>query len=243
MRLACLAAGLLWFASGAAETLYRLPWADARSFMFTQVPGGQITSHFTKATLHAVDIDMPEGVSIVAARAGIVEMVEARHGRTPEEAPVTYEGNFVRVRHADGTAATYAHLKYGGVAVALGEAVELGQLLGYSGATGDAEYPHLHFVVTRTRTNSGGWPEEISLPVTFYVGVPPVAFAPRAAVRVQADYSGPGKMPWAVSEAPRFNWQRPVLDSAEEARAWAVLGLWLLACAAALAWFWRFARR
>ena len=72
MRLACLAAGLLWFASGAAETLYRLPWADARSFMFTQVPGGQITSHFTKATLHAVDIDMhrPNADSVLKAEQG-----------------------------------------------------------------------------------------------------------------------------------------------------------------------------
>src|SRR5687768_15190546 len=157
MRLACLAAGLLWLASAAAETLYRLPWAEGRSFMFTQVPGGRITSHFTKATLHAVDVAMPEGVPILAARAGIVDAVEARQGKTRDEEPLTYEGNFVRVRHADGTAATYAHLKYDDIAVAVGESVEAGQLLGYSGATGDVDYPHLHFVVTRTQTNSAGW--------------------------------------------------------------------------------------
>ena len=93
------------------------------------------------------------------------------------------------------------------------------------------------------QTNSAGWQEEVSLPVTFYVGMPPIAFAPRATVRVAANYSGPAQMPWAASEAPRFNWQRPVLDASEEARAWAVLGLWLAACAAALAWFWRFARK
>ena len=243
MRLACLAAGLLWFASAAAETPYRLPWADSRSFMFTQVPGGRITSHFTKATLHAVDIAMPEGVAIVAARAGVVEAAEGRHGGISDDAPVTYEGNFVRVRHADGTAATYAHLKYDGLAVSVGDTVEPGQLLGYSGATGDVDDAHLHFVVTRTQTNSAGWREDVSLPVTFYVGKPSIVFAPRAAVRVVADYDGPGQMPWAASEAPRFNWQRPVLEATEEARAWAVLGLWLLACAVALAWFWRFARR
>src|SRR5687768_18563202 len=123
MRLACLAAGLLWLASAAAETLYRLPWAEGRTFMFTQVPGGRITSHFTKATLHAVDIAMPEGVPIVAAREGFVEALQAQHGATSNEEPLTYEGNFVRVRHVDGSAAIYAHLKYRGITVAVGERV------------------------------------------------------------------------------------------------------------------------
>ena len=62
MRVACLALGLLVAASAGAETLYRLPWPEGLSFMFTQAPGGRITSHFTKSTLHAVDIAMPIGV-------------------------------------------------------------------------------------------------------------------------------------------------------------------------------------
>src|SRR5687767_11106009 len=154
MRAACLAIALAWAASAGAEILYRVPWADGLSFMFTQVPGGRITSHFTKATLHAVDIAMPEGVPIVAAREGYVEAVQAQHGATSNEEPLTYEGNFVRVRHVDGSAAIYAHLKYRGITVALGERVSAGQILGYSGATGDVEKPHLHFVLTRMEKNS-----------------------------------------------------------------------------------------
>src|SRR5918996_124683 len=123
MRIACLAIGFLWSLSANAQVLYRLPWADGLSFMFTQVSNGRITSHFTKATLHAVDIRMPEGVPIVAARSGVVEALEANHGASPEDEPLTYEGNFVRVRHADETRAIYAHLKFRGVAVALGESV------------------------------------------------------------------------------------------------------------------------
>ena len=115
MRVACLAIGLLWAASAGAEVRYRLPWPEGRSFMFTQVPGGQITTHFTKATVHAVDIAMPEGVPVLAARAGIVEAAQAHHRASPDDEPLTYEGNFVRVRHADGTAATYAHLGHQGV--------------------------------------------------------------------------------------------------------------------------------
>lgn len=241
MRVACLAIGLMAVASAGADTLYRLPWAEGLSYMFTQVPGGRITTHFTKATLYAVDIQMPEGVPIVAARAGRVVAAEAHHGASLEEGPLTYEGNFVRVRHADGTSATYAHLRYHGVAVATGEAVQEGQLLGYSGATGDVEEPHLHFVVTRVERNSSGWEEDVSIPVTFYVGAPPVAFAPRTAVQAKAEYSAPAKAPRAASEASLFPRTRPVLEPGEEADAWVKLALWLAAAIAGMAWFWKFA--
>lgn len=242
MRLACLAAAAMWAACAGAETVYRLPWADGRSFMFTQVSGGRITTHFTKATLHAVDIAMPEGTLIVAAREGVVEALQAHHGVTSNEEPLTYEGNFVRVRHADGTAAIYAHLKHLGVAVAPGEHVAAGQVLGSSGATGDVEEPHLHFCVTRTQTNASGWQEEVSVPVRFYVGVPPVVFSPRTAVLATANYSGIAELPLAPSEKPMFEWKRPALAPGDEPVAWASLALWLACGVAGLAWFWRFAR-
>lgn len=82
-------------------------------------------------------------------------------------------GNLVRVRHTDGTAATYAHLGFFGVAVEEGEIVAAGKLLGYSGATGYASGPHLHFAVTRAA--AGDAREEASLPVMFYSGHPPAA--------------------------------------------------------------------
>jgi murein DD-endopeptidase MepM/ murein hydrolase activator NlpD len=243
MRVACVAIGLLWAAAAGAEVLYRVPWPDGLSFMFTQVSDGRITTHFTKATLHAVDIAMPEGVSVLAARAGIVEAVQAHHGANPEDGPLTYEGNFVRVRHADGTAATYAHLKYQGVAVAAGDRVEVAQLLGYSGASGDVVAPHLHFVVTRILENSSGWREEVSIPVKFYVGAPALAFAPRAALIVTANYSRAAEMPRVPSEGPPpALWKRQAVEPADEASAWITLALWLACGVAALAWFWRFAR-
>jgi murein DD-endopeptidase MepM/ murein hydrolase activator NlpD len=239
MRAAWLAIGFLWAACAGAETLYRLPWGDGLSCMFTQVPGGRITTHFTKATLHAVDIAMPAGTPVVAARDGIVEAAESHHG---SDEPVTYEGNFVRVRHGDGTAAIYAHLSHQGVAVAVGGRVVPGQLLGYSGATGDVDAAHLHFGVTRLEKNSAGWQEEVSIPVKFYIGAPPVVFAPRAALRVTAQYSGPAEMPRAPSETPMFAWKRPVLAPDEEPVAWTWLALWLVCGLAGLAWFARFAQ-
>ncbi len=243
MRGACLAIGLAWAASASAEVLYRLPWADGLAFMFTQVPGGRITTHFTKAMLYAVDVAMPEGVPIVAARAGIVEALEARYGATPEEEPLTYEGNYVRVRHIDASAAIYAHLRHGGVAVAVGEHVETGQLLGYSGATGDVERPHLHFVVVRTQMNSAGWQEVASMPVKFYVGAPPLPFTARAAVRPTANYSGIAELPRAPSEVSASSWKRRELEPGEELRAWGLLATWIACGVAGLVWCWRFASK
>ena len=243
MRLACLMAALLCIGPAGAEELYRLPWGEGLAFMFVQAPGGRVTSHFTKATLQAVDIAMPEGIAVLAARAGVVEAVEARHGATPDEDPVTYEGNYVRVRHADGTAALYAHLRHSSVAVAVGETVQPGTLLGYSGSTGDAAAPHLHFAVIRTERNSAGWSEDVSVPVRFYVGIPPVAFAPRAALRATARYSGPAEVPRAPSEGSLLPWKRPDPGPGEAAAAWQVLGLWLACAFVSLAWYWRFSRK
>ena len=233
MRFACLTIGLLWTALANAQVLYRLPWPDGLSFMFTQAPDGRITSHFTKSTLHAVDIAMPEGMAVLAARGGMVEAVEASHGASPDEEPLTYEGNFVRVRHADGTWAIYAHLRYRGVVVAAGERVTAGQVLGYSGSTGDVLEPHLHFAVMH---------EDASVPFQFYVGAPPVAFRPRAAVRVKADYSSAADAPRASSETPLFPWKRPESGADGEAAGWQQLAFWLACGIAALLWFWRFSR-
>jgi murein DD-endopeptidase MepM/ murein hydrolase activator NlpD len=242
MRAACLAIGLLWAPLAGAEVLYRVPWPEGLSFMFTQAPHGRITSHFTKATLYAVDIGMPEGVAVLAARAGVVEALESEQGDGADET-LTYEGNFVRIRHDDGTAAIYAHLRHRSIVVAPGARVAAGQLLGYSGATGDVVEPHLHFAVTRMQTNSAGWREEVSVPVTFYVGAPPLAFAPRAAVRVTANYSSAAEAPRAPSETRLFPWTRPASGPNDEALAWRLLAL-LAACAlAGLGWFWRFSRK
>jgi len=243
MRVACLAF-ILWAACAQAEVLYRLPWPEGLSFMFTQVPDGRITTHFTKATLNAIDIAMPVGIPVLAARSGVVEALEAGHRSGPEDEALTYEGNFVRVRHEDGTAATYAHLAPHEIAVAVGQHVHAGQLLAYSGASGDVSQPHLHFVVTRIQKNAAGWPEEISVPAQFYVGEPPVPFAPRAALTAKAQYAGPAPAPRAPSDwQPLVSWKPAVLGPWAQAGAWALLAACFAGGIAGIAWFWRFSRK
>lgn len=69
----------------------------------------------------------------------------------------------MRTQHSDETLATYSHLKQNGVVVKVGEMIKRGQLLGYSGKTGYAQGPHLHFIVYRASDGKG----RVSIPVKF----------------------------------------------------------------------------
>jgi murein DD-endopeptidase MepM/ murein hydrolase activator NlpD len=235
MRFACLALGLLCGAAAGADEPYRLPWPEGLSFMFTQVSDGRVTTHFTKATLHAVDIAMPVGVPVLAARAGVIEAVDMGQGADAEEEPLSYEGNLVRVRHDDGTVAVYAHLRNHSAAVATGQRVAPGVLLAYSGASGDVLEPHLHFAVLR---------DDASVPFKFYVGTPPVVFAARAALRVTANYSGPVGEPRTPREAePLAPWRRAPFEPGDEEKGWRLLAAWLACGVVAFVLFWKFSRQ
>lgn len=93
----------------------------------------------------AVDFAMSIGSEITASRAGTVVHIE-QSGQDfgfPNNVIVVFSGD---------TYDQYMHLTQDGATVTVGQSVSQGQLIGYSGATGLAGYPHLHFVVTR-----GGW--------------------------------------------------------------------------------------
>lgn len=122
---------------------YPFPWKGG-PFRLTQGPNGRF-SHFGPKGRYAMDIAMPEGTPIIAARGGVVVRVEnSQSGRGTNPS-----GNFVRILHPDGTMGVYLHLMRGSVVVAEGQQVVLGQALAKSGNTGNSTGPHLHFVVQR----------------------------------------------------------------------------------------------
>jgi len=122
---------------------YAFPWVGG-PFRVTQGPNGRV-SHFGPKGRYAMDIAMPEGTTIIAAREGVVVKTEnSQSGRAPNPS-----GNFVRILHPDGTMGVYLHLMRGSVVVAEGQRVRQGQMLARSGNTGNSTGPHLHFVVQR----------------------------------------------------------------------------------------------
>ncbi|MET0609800.1 peptidoglycan DD-metalloendopeptidase family protein [Pseudomonas caspiana] len=122
---------------------YPLPWVGG-PFRLSQGPNGKY-SHFGPKGRYAMDIAMPEGTPIIAARGGVVVKIEndqTGKGSNPS-------GNFVRILHDDGTMGVYLHLMRGSVSVKEGQHVVVGSALARSGNTGNSSGPHLHFVVQR----------------------------------------------------------------------------------------------
>lgn len=143
--------------AGAAQSYrYPLPWRGG-PFRLSQGAEGQY-SHFGPKNRYAMDIAMPVGTQIIAARAGVVVKIEnSQSGRGTDPS-----GNFVRVLHDDGTMGVYLHLKQGSVSVREGQRVTVGSPLALSGNTGNSSGPHLHFVVQRN--NGSGL---VSIPYQF----------------------------------------------------------------------------
>jgi len=140
---------------------YRAPFATARSFTVSQAAPDAIT-HRDAGSRDAVDISMPVGTAVHAAREGLVINVAHKFFRGGTTQEVRDEANFVQVLHDDGTTAIYAHLQLDTVRVRPGQRVSRGEYIANSGNTGYSSGPHLHFVVLR---NAGLKSE--SLPVSF----------------------------------------------------------------------------
>ena len=80
-----------------------------------------------------IDLAAAEGTPVLAARAGRVVLVE----------DVGAYGLSVLIDHGQGVETLYAHLL--DAAVAMGQAVEAGSVIGRVGMSGSASGPHLHF--------------------------------------------------------------------------------------------------
>ncbi|MCB0717812.1 MAG: M23 family metallopeptidase [Bacteroidetes bacterium] len=140
------------------ETPYVLPYPVGKRYKMNL---GNCSTSYHAAEYpdrYAYDFDMPIGTLITASRAGRVFMVV--------ESGVDFNSsvnNLVVVDHGDGTYAEYMHLTHNGAVVKNGDMVEKGDSIGYSGATGLAGYPHLHFILVR---DNPSWPYK-PVPVTF----------------------------------------------------------------------------
>ena len=104
---------------------------------------------YNDGSLHrALDFRAAVGTPVYAAEGGTVETAYRWNDRRTQGDTNSY-GNMLKLRHADyrgGRLETlYAHLSK--LCVAQGETVYEGQLIGYSGDTGNCYGAHLHFEV------------------------------------------------------------------------------------------------
>jgi murein DD-endopeptidase MepM/ murein hydrolase activator NlpD len=82
-----------------------------------------------------IDISVPEGTPIRAAKAGTVLLAAYTGGY----------GNYTCIDHGGGLSSCYGHQS--GYAVSAGDQVDQGSVIGYSGNTGSSTGPHLHFEI------------------------------------------------------------------------------------------------
>jgi murein DD-endopeptidase MepM/ murein hydrolase activator NlpD len=157
---------------------YRMPFGGTKQRFVSQGFGGRFSHQGTAR--YSVDFAMPWGTPVLAARAGrVIDVVDDNVASGLRR--VYYDkANKVDVLHADGTVATYAHLRHGAV-VKPGQEVATGDLIGLSGDTGFSGGPHLHFMVWKRMPDLSA----VTVPVRFYDGTPEgivpargVAFAP-----------------------------------------------------------------
>lgn len=106
-------------------------------------------SHHFPGNRYAIDMPMPEGTPVLAAKAGVVldmKMYFAGHSNDPADRART---NFIRLLHPDGTMTVYVHLRTASARVSIGQSVATGEMIAESGNTGYSSGPHLHFAVQR----------------------------------------------------------------------------------------------
>lgn len=126
--------------------IYSLPWAKGKKVLLIQAYDSKM-SHRNEV---ALDFKMKQGTQICAARNGIVTSLREDSDKGGLKDEYLSLGNYIIIKHADGTEAHYWHLQKDGVLVDIGDTIKTGQLIGLSGNTGYTAFPHLHFEVVNT---------------------------------------------------------------------------------------------
>ncbi len=96
---------------------------------------------YVSGTHNGVDFRASIGTPVHSALSGVVEGV----GNTDTQRGCYSYGKWILIRHHNGLSTLYAHLSV--ISVKQGDEVTIGDIIGYSGATGYSTGPHLHFSV------------------------------------------------------------------------------------------------
>lgn len=132
------------------KAVYFLPFAAGQSYPVSQGFHGKY-SH-TGGDCYSIDFKMPVGTPVHAARGGVVVGVKEDSDKGGGDKKFEWDANYILIKHEDGTFGHYVHLQKDGAKVKLGQRVQVGELIGFSGNTGHSTGPHLHFAVFRAES-------------------------------------------------------------------------------------------
>lgn len=134
--------GCSWRSSStpAPSTGFRLPFKKGTRFKITQGPAEHAAGAYPDYNRHAIDFAMNTGTPVLAAAAGKVHFEGYDSTRAIQ----------VRLDHGADRCSQYVHLSR--TIINKGQSVSRGQVIGYSGQTGMATGPHLHFNIVYCST-------------------------------------------------------------------------------------------
>jgi hypothetical protein len=141
----------LFFPMSVKDSYYRLPFQaglnPATGLMNIDDP--HPPGRHPEGQAYAFDLGAPEGTPLLAARSGTVKLMEDQdpYNSADPDKPDDWPkiGNFIWLKHEDGTFATYFHNKKGSADVNVGDEVRRGEKIAKVGDTGQASGPHVHF--------------------------------------------------------------------------------------------------
>jgi len=137
------------------DYVYGLPFAIGESYRVDQGEGGSFSHQPSSPQNHlAIDFGMAVGTPIHAIRDGLVFNIVESFGSGGNDPSLASQGNFVQILHSDGTYAEYVHMRRNGVTVEVGDMVERGDFIGFSGDSGYVNGAHLHFAVIRNNSDN-----------------------------------------------------------------------------------------
>ena len=123
--------------------IYSLPFQNKKKVFLIQA----YESKMSHKGERALDFKVKKGTKICAARSGVVIAMREDSDKGGLKDESLSDGNYISIRHDDGSVAHYWHLEKDGVIINLGDSVTKGQWIGLSGNTGYSAFPHLHFEV------------------------------------------------------------------------------------------------
>lgn len=110
-------------------------------------------SHFKEA----IDFILPEGSLVLAAKAGVVTDIKDCYKNGGKNLNYVDKINYITLKHSNNEFSQYAHIKYKGMLVKVGDKVKEKQPIALSGNTGFSTSPHLHFHIFKLNNSEVGW--------------------------------------------------------------------------------------
>ena len=158
---------------------WSLPFSHYKQLVISQGFNGKY-SHQSPRSKYAVDIAMPMGTNILAAKGGTVFQVRDGFALSGRSKYFLDKSNSIKIAHEDGSYSLYVHLLEGSLRVKEGDQVVQGQIIAQSGNSGYSTGPHLHFAVMRNRNMN-----VISVPFKFLNSDTNQIFTPEKGMSLQ----------------------------------------------------------